>query len=207
MKSEISINYTQDLDPNYKVVIDYKCRQVVLSNGKENCLVENDGDYQTQRLIQKTEDKDILFFKQDYENGGFFVVCRKKFDKYMRIYHTNISDFKFRFERVVEAKLILTHDFHIQEVIDENGFTRKEVRVVSMEDDHFLIDRVDFKQSSIMDKLTYSDFCYQYFTISQISAFSFSWPYVCFSGINNFICIISSFDKSKMTRVEVAPKD
>ena len=73
-----------------------------------------------------------------------------------------------------------------------------------MEDDHFLIDRVDFKEVSSYDKVSYVDKEYQYFTLSQISAFSFSWPYICFSGFKNFICIISSFDKERMHRIEVA---
>ena len=83
--------------------------------------------------------------------------------------------------------------------------TKKEVRLIQMEDDHFLIDRVDFREVRAFDKVSYVDLKYQYFMISQISAFSFSWPYVCFSGINNFICIVSSYDKSCVTRIEVAP--
>lgn len=44
-----------------------------------------------------------------------------------------------------------------------------------------------------------------FYLYASVSAFSIKWPYVTFSGLENFIMLLSVFDRKKLHRIEVAP--
>ena len=57
LKSLMTINFDQEPQSNFKVMISDDFRSVVLTNGKENCIIERQDGYYTQRVLYQLKSK------------------------------------------------------------------------------------------------------------------------------------------------------
>ena len=69
------------------------------------------------------------------------------------------------------------------------------MRILSMKDDEFVIDQV---KGSLDHK---------HYIYSSVRAFSANWPYVTFSGLENYLLLINVYKKKVLHRVQFAPLD
>ena len=67
-----------------------------------------------------------------------------------------------------------------------------------MKDEEFYVNKVSYQEGDN------SQFNHEEFAYSSINAFSIKWPYVAFSGIQNFIMIYNAFDSNLINRIEIA---
>ena len=45
------------------------------------------------------------------------------------------------------------------------------------------------------------------YIFSSVRAFSLHWPYICFSGLENFLMVCNLYDQKVLHRVQMAPLD
>ena len=73
---------------------------------------------------------------------------------------------------------------------DESGKMICELHIASVKDDEFVIDYCTY-EDLISDEENIWYFDYKY---CPISAFSINWPYVAFSGLDNYLVLVNAFD-------------
>ena len=74
----------------------------------------------------------------------------------------------------------------------------KTFQLINMKDEEFYINKVSCLEED------FSQFNHEEYAYSSIKAFSIKWPYVAFSGIQNFIMIYNAFDSNLIHRIEIA---
>ena len=126
-------------------MVSHDNQQVVFTNGYENSVLEvmEGGKYYNQRKLKHLKNKKVRHVQQDYKEGGFYFLACQEFDKYLSVEHSNRESFDIRFARLIEPGVIRIFDFHIKTIgklkDGKKGF-KKEIRVVSMRDDEFILD-------------------------------------------------------------------
>jgi len=103
-------------------------------------------------------------------------------------------------------------DFHIMNsphLQSQPAHQNKEIRLISLKDDEFILTRADYedifeeeqgkKSGWVQKNIQYFEYIY-----APLRAFSINWPYVVFTGIGNFIIIVNAFDRKQMRRIQVA---
>ena len=77
---------------------------------------------------------------------------------------------------------------------------------------------LDFHYSSFMSLLSLidgefmldslnSEMVQNFYSYASINAFSIKWPYICFSGLENFLLLLSVFDRKTLHRIEIVPPE
>ena len=66
----------------------------------------------------------------------------------MSVEHTNRDSFDIRFQRLIEPGVIRIFDFHImtESKKGKGKGVKKAIRVVSMRDDEFILDKCDYEE-------------------------------------------------------------
>jgi len=63
-----------------------------------------------------------------------------------------------------------------------------------MKDDEFIIDHIDN-----------SGCCHKSYIYSSVRAFSANWPYITFSGLENYLLLINVYNQKVLHRIQFAP--
>ena len=58
----------------------------------------------------------------------------------------------------------------------------------------------------MLDSLN-EDFVKNFYSYASVSAFNIKWPYVSFSGLENFLLLLSVFSRKTLHRIELCPPD
>jgi hypothetical protein len=78
-------------------------------------------------------------------------------------------------------------------------------------DDEFIIDQIkEEKNLEISDCADHEDgknLNMKSYIFSSVNAFSFNWPYITFSGLENFLLVVNIFDRKQIYRLQLAPID
>jgi hypothetical protein len=193
------------------------------------------GKYYNQRKLKHLKNKKVRHVQQDYKEGGFYFLAYQEFDKYLSVEHSNRESFDIRFARLIEPGVIRIFDFHIKTIgklkDGKKGF-KKEIRVVSMRDDEFILDKcgydeiakapstnlkgssptrgsvhIKFGKQAYLKEYEQTNDEYLYFIYSPLRAFSVQWPYVCLSGLANYVLIVNAYDKNVLRRIQVGSRD
>ena len=81
------------------------------------------------------------------------MACQE-YDKSVSIEHSNRTSFNASFQRLVEPDTIKVFDFHLKIVgkpftHEEKKAQKKEIRILSMRDEEFLLDKCSYDEVSI----------------------------------------------------------
>ena len=148
----MTINFENEVQPNFKVMVSDDFLSVVLTNGTENCLIERQNGYYTQRILYQLKSKIVCHIDQDGD-GGFYFLASKEYDRYLSCEHSRRDDIQVRFERDIQPGIIQIFDFHIMDSIDQTTLSenqvRKEIRILSVKDDEFLFDKAIFTEENL----------------------------------------------------------
>ena len=111
----MTLNYLEDLNPDFKLMVSHDNKQVVFTNGEENSVLEvmDGGKYYNQRKLKHLKTKQVRFIQQDYHEGGFYFLACQEFDKYLSVEHSNRESFDSRFQRLLEPGVLRIFDFHL----------------------------------------------------------------------------------------------
>ena len=71
------------------------------------------------------------------------------------------------------------------------------MKFLSMKDDEFLIDQI---ASSMKAKGSHESYIY-----SSVRAFNSNWPYITFSGLENYLLLINAYNRGVLHRIQFAP--
>ena len=91
LQTMMTLNYLEELSPDFKLMVSHDNQQVVFTNGYENSVLEvmDEGKYYNQRKLKHLKNKKVRHVQQDYKEGGFYFLACQEFDKYLSVEHSN----------------------------------------------------------------------------------------------------------------------
>ena len=142
-----------------------------------------------------------------------YVFACNDYDENLHVYKAGDINFKLLIKRDIQPNIIKVSDF----IETDDGYLKS----LSLKDDEFIIDQ-GFDTSAVdnrgghewlppindIDCVTHfqtnsteSSFVKKSYVYSSVRAFSINWPYVAFSGLENYILLINLFDRKLLHRV------
>ena len=103
----------------------------------------------------------------------------------MHIYDSDDFTYDLKIDRVVQPNTVRILDFHYSSYMAMH----------SLNDGAFMLDSLD------------EDMVQNYYSYALVSAFNIKWPYVSFSGLGNFLLLISVFSRKTLHRIEICPPE
>ena len=104
----------------------------------------------------------------------------------MHIYDSEDFTYDLKIIRVVQPNTVRILDFHYS----------ANMVMQSLNDGEFMLDSLNEKEM-----------VQNYYSYASVSAFSIKWPYVTFSGLGNFLLLISVFSRKTLHRIEICPPE
>ena len=105
--------------------------------------------------------------------------------------------------------------FDLHYVHKNENINKCEIRLLSLKDGHFQLDKAVFdecdkntleketkKRESKERNIEYFSYLY-----SSMTAFSFNWPFVAFSGLGNTLVVLNAFNRRMIHRIDLVDKD
>ena len=137
-------------------------------------------------------------------NGVFYFLAFKEYDKYLSVENSKKDNMEIRFKKAIEPGILQIHDFHMRKSTDDTAKEICEIHVASVKDhDEFALDQCTYEDKGAEEEnIKYYDYRY-----STISAFSINWPYVAFSGLDNYLVLVNAFDRKILRRIQLAKKE
>lgn len=171
--------------------------------------------------MRNLEGKNVLYAREDAE-GGFYLVACGSYDTCLSLHHSQRKDVQVEFTREVEPGIIRIFDLNMdkeklsdEELIQEYQNRSITIRMLSMKDDEFLLDKCkyyesqekteDFYAQILNNSMTYTqrDTKFKQYSLGTISAFSINWPYVACSGLKGNLIVLNFFDRTEINRIEM----
>jgi hypothetical protein len=121
------------------------------------------------------------------------------YDQDLYVFKANDIDFQLKIKRDIQPNIIKIFDF----IETQQG----ELKSLSNKDDEFIIDQAyetSGKEETIHKESggqhekatdTTNQFDKKSYIFSSVRAFSINWPYVAFTGLENFIMVVNQFNK------------
>lgn len=103
----------------------------------------------------------------------------------MHIYDSEDFHYDHVIQRIVQPNNMRILDFHYSNYMS----------ILSLIDGEFMLDSLN------------SDMVQNFYSYASINAFSIKWPYICFSGLENFLLLLSVFDNKTLHRIEIVPPE
>lgn len=163
----------------------------------------------------------VHIIHEDPDHSGFFVLCSKEYDELLELEHSHRDEIFINFERQIEPGIIniFCMDIKSEPVADEGDNVQKiTMSMLGMRDDEFTFDRNTYIEKKVknddpkslhewkyiqdLDRLTYEPHIY-----AQISAFTVSWPYIAWSGMEDFLTVLNLNAPNYVHRVELTEPD
>jgi hypothetical protein len=91
----------------------------------------------------------------------------------LHIYDSEDFSYDIKINRIVQPNTTRILDFHFQD----------HMSMLSLIDGEFIINSMD------------ENLLQNFYSFSSISAFSIKWPYIIFSGLGNFLILVTVFDR------------
>ena len=179
-------------------------------NGDEQFVItmfEYSDEINQKRLTQIGEKK-IRYILKDKGNSngnyGYYIFACGDYDRYLHIFKSNDLDFRLSIKRNIQPGTITIFDA----VPEANGT----LKILSNLDDEFIIDQIkEDKNMEILsecaDHEDEKSLNMKSYIFSSVNAFSFNWPYITFSGLENFLLVINIFDRKQIYRLQLASID
>ena len=169
------------------------------------------------RLLPQLDDKIVHHIQEDPHDTGFYIICSKEYDQKLELEHSHRDEIKMDFERQVEPGIIKVFNMNIttEDTEDQNQKTIN-MRFVAMRDDEFTYDRCTYVERRTVntDKNTRKEFDYEQelmrmepHIFAQISSFSINWPFMTFSGMDDFLVVFDVNSPDYMHRIELGPPE
>ena len=171
--------------------------------------------------MRNLEGKNVVYAREDAE-GGFYLIACSSYDTSLCLHHSQRKDVQIEFPRDVEPGIIRIFDINMdkekksaEEISQEYDDRSITVRMLSMKDDDFLLDKCTYYESQektddvyahiLNNDMTYtqSDIEFKQYHLGTISAFSINWPYVACSGLRGDLIVLNFFDRTEIHRIEM----
>lgn len=160
-----------------------------------------DGCHKKRKLSQM-KDKVVHFIYEDPYDCGFYILCSREYDQRLELEHTHRQEIFMNFERQVEPGIINIFDMNVFKMnMKDNQFSQSiEVRFIGMRDDEFNFDKCAFTEHKIKnpDQTSDEEWIYKQelqvmdpHIFGQISSFDINWPYIAFSGMEDYLVVIN----------------
>jgi hypothetical protein len=158
--------------------------------------------------------KHIKFVSMDKyttTNANCYLFACDEYDENLHVYKADDVDFHLKIKRDILPNIIKVFDF----IETEQG----ELKSLSLKDDEFIIDQAHEgnKESETITSdmraqahciqhageecFTYKAFIKKSYIYSSVRAFSINWPYVAFSGLENYILLVNLYDRKLLHRI------
>lgn len=150
------------------------------------------------------------------ENSNCYLFACDDYDDSLHVYRADDVDFHLKIKRDILPNIIKVFDLIVT--------SQKELKALSLKDDEFIIDQAfegeqscDTISSEMRDqahkvqyvdglhRCTFKTFIKKSYIYSSVRAFSINWPYVAFSGLENYILLVNLFDRKLLHRIQFAP--
>jgi hypothetical protein len=155
-----------------------------------------------------------------------YLIASNDYDDELHVFRADDIDFTFNIVRDVQPNIIKVFDF----MFDDEGY----MKMLSMRDDEFIIDQVHYvhkhdhgaaEDMKLQQRIVGIDgnsnnsededdhghghghgdeTIKKSYIFSSVRAFFVNWPYVCFSGLENYLFVIDVFDKKVLHRIATA---
>jgi hypothetical protein len=103
--------------------------------------------------MRNLEGKNVLYAREDAE-GGFYLIASGSYDTSLSLHHSQRKDIQIEFPRDVEPGIIRIFDINMdkdkksaEERSQEYSDRSITVRMLSMKDDDFLLDKCKYYES------------------------------------------------------------
>lgn len=158
------LNFENEPTETMKIDISIDFKQIVFVNQFENFEIIDMGTYYIQRNLNQLNEKCVRYISYSQEHDGFYFVAHHSYDHKLDVDHSSRIDFEVDFEREIEPGIIQIFDFSLKNlgklpsICNDQGNTinydimenmndkRKELRMLSLRDQEFLVDVANFKE-------------------------------------------------------------
>lgn len=195
-----SINYFHETSGNQMIKMNVNtCSHhndinVVFVNDKEQFTISMNEKGTNQMKLTQLGSKKIQFIVQDKRSNSHFncfLFACNDYDEYLHVFKADDIEFHLKISRNIQPNIIRVFDV----IVTDNS----SMKVLSLKDDEFIIDQIETEvsENEIKKANTY--------IFSSVRAFSLHWPYICFSGLENFLMVCNLYDQKVLHRVQMAP--
>lgn len=214
-KLKIKLQYKSDLTENLILRISENLKTILFANGSESFILEEINGKYYQRNLLKVPRRIIRYVEEDSSSSGaFFVLYSKEYDSHLHIMHTRKPDLNFKFKRYTEPRTLTIFDVRMglcssssQPPETDESVPRNQIVFTGVKDNQFIFDIATFEE--ITTKGTFAKENVQVHNVeitqnqqSQIAAFSFTWPYITFSGPGQSLFIVNAYDPERYNCIE-----
>ena len=157
-----------------------------------------------QRKLTQIGEKKIKYILKDkckqHDNFSYYIFACSDYDRCLHIFKSDDLDYHVSIKRNIQPDIIT--------IFDSVRTSSGAIKVLSNLDDEFIIDQVidnqKGKESGCKDH-DENGLNMKSYIFSSVNAFSFNWPYVTFSGLENFLMVVNLFDRKQIYRLQLAP--
>lgn len=146
------------------------------------------------KKLKYLENQNVHFVRREttMECSGFIVLASFQYDNQVRIYNTKDEHRYIELPKQIANDTLKIYDMAVKTFIESKKSKPydefHQIHIANNDDHELVFDTITFNDYS----LTHNDHDYEREKFQAISAFSFNWPYLCFSGMNNQSLILMS---------------
>jgi hypothetical protein len=112
------------------------------------------------------------------------LIASNEFDQYLHFFRAFTPDFHSKLQRNIQPNKTQMLDM----IVTNEG----QIKLLSMADDEFIIDQIMLNtQNGQLNTMS----GHQTYTYTPVRAFSANWPYITFSGLENFLLLINVYNR------------
>ena len=136
-----------------KIFISSDFNQIMITDEQEKFILIKESNTFVKRNMRNLEEKNVLYAREDSEGGFYFIACGS-YDTFLSLHHSQRKEVQIQFPRDVEPGIIRIFDINLEkekmspeelkQEYDDRSIT---VRMLSMKDDEFLLDKCKYDES------------------------------------------------------------